>query len=82
MKKLEIKGTAICKHKPMKFIVKAAKEISLEEFVKGNHKRLDKFKQYWLSENKKDPEQFPLVMPGNSGLWFEMFDDFWPQGGL
>jgi hypothetical protein len=64
----------------MKFRIQAENVgTSLAEFVKEEHKRLDKFNQYWLEEHKKDPETFPLSLPANQGLWYEMFGEFWPE---
>lgn len=53
------------------------KEISLAEFIKGEHEKLDRFNQNWLEENKKDPESFPLSLPfEQSGHWIEFFFNF------
>lgn len=51
--------------------------LSLNDFVEHEVTRLDDFKRWYLKENKRNPEQYPLTLPnGDEGLWDEMFADF------
>lgn len=48
------------------------REISLEEFISGENNRLTKFKEKWISQNKQDPENFPMnLLPGD---WTEQYE--------
>lgn len=51
--------------------------MNLEKFVDMMKENLDEFKIYWINENKKNPEIFPLNFDeDNEGIWFEMFEMF------
>lgn len=54
--------------------------LSLEQFIKEEQERLEKFKQWYENENKINPEDYPLVLPdGNEGSWLEMVNFFEPE---
>ena len=46
-------------------------EISLDEFIRMEQERLDKFKAYWIRESKVNDLEFPLFLL--SGDWDEMY---------
>lgn len=50
---------------------------TLEMFIEEQKKNLEAFRLYWIAENKKNPEYFPMSFESdNNGLWFEMFEAF------
>jgi hypothetical protein len=50
---------------------------TLSGFMLEMQEKLPAFELWWLAQNEKDPEAFPLTMEdGNEGLWDEMFQDF------
>lgn len=51
-------------------------EISLDEFVEQESRRLAFFKSYYESNHKHNPENWPLAI--NSGAWGEFFAIFDP----
>ena len=53
------------------------KEVSLDDFITEIHSEADKFKEYWIKNHKKNPENFPMEFPeNNAGIWWEMFTEF------
>lgn len=51
--------------------------ISLEEFIKLEKERLERFEVYWKEKNKRYPELFPMVIQSdNTGQWDEMLTIF------
>lgn len=46
--------------------------ISLDQAIAEAHKQVESFRGYWLRENERNPDHFPLTLPReNAGLWFE-----------
>ncbi len=57
--------------------------MNLEKFIEMMQKNLEEFKLYWITENAKNPEIFPLSFDiDNDGIWFEMFEIFMSEKGL
>jgi hypothetical protein len=51
--------------------------VTLEQFIQGEESRLNRFKQYWLENNKINPEYFPLeININNAGVWDEQYSIF------
>lgn len=51
--------------------------LSLDEFVAGEIKRIQRFAEYWRDENAVNAKNFPLRMEdGQEGMWREMLDAF------
>lgn len=53
------------------------KEITFDEFKNETLREFNKFFEWWIEENKKDPNMFPLKM--GLGDWWEQFI-MWGQG--
>ena len=54
--------------------------MTLEEFIDYESKRLQLFNQWYVKQNRVNPEHYPLVLTDdNSGVWDEMFQDFDPE---
>lgn len=54
--------------------------MNLEKVVKDEIEKITKFKKWYILMNKKNPEHYPLNIPEeNSGVWFDMIDDFDPN---
>lgn len=50
---------------------------TLSSFMLEMQEKLQAFEIWWLEQNEKDPESFPLTMEdGNEGLWDEMLSEF------
>lgn len=57
--------------------------MNLENFIEMMQKNLEAFKLYWITENAKNPVNFPLNFDkDNDGVWFEMFEIFMSEKGL
>lgn len=51
--------------------------MSIDEFSKCMRSDLDDFVADWRSNNKTDPDGYPLEMAdGNEGLFYELFMNF------
>lgn len=49
---------------------------SLVSFIADLHNAADSFEANWLNEHQKNPDIYPLELPGdNLGFWFECFID-------
>ena len=49
----------------------------LGEFIDDMIDKANKFRIYWINQNLKDPENWPLeLQDDNDGLWWELFFDF------
>ena len=50
---------------------------TLTSFYIEQQEKLRLFEVWWIAQNKKDPDAYPMTMPdGNEGLWLEMLQDF------
>jgi hypothetical protein len=48
--------------------------MKLEDFVDEMKNDIEEFEEWWIEENKKNPEHFPMEFKkNNEGLWLEMF---------
>ena len=57
--------------------------MSLDQFVGSEYERLARFRAYWLNNNARNPDMFPMEMAaGNEGVWQEMLQDFEESSGL
>jgi hypothetical protein len=57
-------------------------DTSLTNFVEEMHTSIEDFKKYWIENNKKSHETFPLIFEAdNAGLWLEQFLMFISQEG-
>ena len=51
--------------------------MTVDEYVSEYKDALDRFQQYWIKQNRTNPETFPLKLDeDNRGLWSEMFEFF------
>jgi len=51
--------------------------MNIEEFCKQEAINLERFKSWWINQNKINQESFPLeISNDNCGLWDEQFKDF------
>lgn len=51
--------------------------MTVDEYVSEYKDALDRFQQYWIEQNRTNPETFPLELDeDNRGLWSEMFEFF------
>ena len=50
---------------------------TLTSFCIDTQEKLRLFEDWWISQNKKDHDAYPMTFPdGNEGIWDEMFNDF------
>lgn len=51
--------------------------LTLNEFVREEKEKMNRFIDYWISNHLKDPEEYPMEIPEeNSGAWLEMYNSF------
>lgn len=43
--------------------------MTLDQFIKEQHKELERFAKNWIEQNKIEPENWPMEM--NAGEWDE-----------
>jgi len=56
------------------FITESKCEGQLGFFVEKMENQIKDFKKFWIKENKKNPDQYPLSFPeDDKGQWFEKF---------
>lgn len=50
---------------------------TLTSFCLEQQEKLRLFAVWWVAQNKKDPDAYPMALPDeNTGLWEEMFQTF------
>lgn len=55
--------------------------MTLDQAIEEKMNQIQAFKVWYLEQNAKNPAHFPLELPSdNSGLWFEMIEDYGDEG--
>lgn len=53
------------------------KTVSLDDFTAELYERVRDFREWYVEQNRDNPEAFPLEFDeSNSGMWWEAFDTF------
>ena len=51
--------------------------MTLDEFISRVHIDAENFRIYWINNNMRDPENYPLeISDDNKGVWWELFLTF------
>jgi len=50
---------------------------TLTSFCAEQQEKLRLFEDWWIAQNKIDPEAYPMtIQDGNEGAWWEMLQEF------